>query len=284
MKERIISTIVLWTVIPLSLILFGAHAGVILIALLSAFTQLELYQLFERMGLTPRRGLGIVIGTLLILGSYYIPHPQAAAGVDAGYDLFVAGFIVIAIAIILLDMRYGRLRSFLPTLLGYILVPFLLHFLVKIVKVSELSGFPPGQAIFLALWFVAVAKASDVGGLLIGSRFGRRRLAPAVSPLKSVEGALGGISVSMLLGLFLVLIFMPLTPDSFSWWQALLFPLPIALAAIASDLIESAFKRQAGVKDSGNLIPGIGGAFDLSDSLLLSAPVAFLLLQCGVFS
>jgi phosphatidate cytidylyltransferase len=283
MKERILSTLILWTLIPLSLIFFGAHAGIILIALLSAFTQFELYQLFERMGLTPRRGLGITIGTLLILGSYYLPHPLAEAGVDAGYDLFVGGFIVLTIAIILMDMRHGRLRSFLPTLLGYILVPFLLHFLVKIVKVSELSGLTSGQAIFLAVWVVAVAKAADVGGLLIGSRFGRHRLAPEISPLKSVEGALGGIGSAMLLGLLLMLVFMPLIPETFRWWQALLFPLPIALAAIASDLVESAFKRQAKVKDSGKLIPGIGGAFDLSDSLLLSAPVAFLLLQCSVF-
>lgn len=284
MKERIVSTVILWTVIPLSLILFGSHAGVLLIALLSAFTQHELYKLFERMGLTPRSQLGIIIGTLLILGNYYIPHPRFMAGLDSGYDLFVAGFILLTIAIIIMDMRHGRLRSFLPTLLGYILVPFLLHFLVKIVKVGELSGFTSGQAIFLAVWVVAVAKASDVGGLLIGTRYGRRRLAPAVSPLKSVEGALGGIGVSMLLGLLLVLLFSPLTPDSFSWWQGLLFPLPIAVAAIASDLVESAFKRQAGVKDSGKLIPGIGGAFDLSDSLLLSAPVAFLLFQFGVFA
>ena len=87
----------------------------------------------------------------------------------------------------------------------------------------------------------------------------------------------------MLIGIILVRLFPDHLPDGFSWWLAGLIAIPVAVAAIASDLVESAFKRQAGVKDSGKLIPGIGGAFDLADSLILSAPLGYLLFKYTLF-
>jgi phosphatidate cytidylyltransferase len=87
----------------------------------------------------------------------------------------------------------------------------------------------------------------------------------------------------MLIGIILMALFPDFLPDGFSWWLAALIAIPVAVASIASDLVESAFKRQAGVKDSGKLIPGIGGAFDLSDSLILSAPLGYLLFKYTLF-
>ncbi len=283
MKQRVITTLILWATIALSLLIFGAHAGVILIALLAALTQNELYSLFEKMGLTPRRKIGIAAGLIVVIGTYYLPVKGAGPRADAGYDLFILCFIILTMAIIVLDMRAGRLRSFLPTLFGFIYVPFLLHFLVKIVKATELSGESTAAGLFLAVWVVATSKCTDVGALLVGLRYGRTPLSKAISPNKTIEGAIGGVLVSMIVGIVLYLFFQNVAPESFRWWMALLFPLPIAVATIASDLVESAFKRQAGVKDSGTTIPGIGGAFDLSDSLILSAPLAFILLSNSVF-
>lgn len=276
MPQRIFSFALLWTIIAVSILLFRAHAGVLLVAIVAFFTQLELYQLFEKMGLKPMKTLGLACGVVISLGTYYLPS------IDSGSDLFVLCFVVLTLTIIRLDLQAGRLRSFMPTLFGLLYVPYLLHFIIKIIKMAELDGGSTGTGIFLAVWIVAVAKCADVGGLLVGMRIGRTPLS-VISPKKTYEGAAGGIVFSMLIGIILVAISPGLVPSGFSWWLAALIAIPVAVASIASDLVESAFKRQAGVKDSGKLIPGIGGAFDLSDSLILSAPLGYLLFKYTLF-
>lgn len=276
MQQRIFSFALLWTIIAVAIWLFGAHAGVFLVAVVAFLTQLELYQLFEKMGLKPMKALGLACGAVISLGAYYV------RGIDSGNDLFVLCFVVLTLTIIRLDLQAGRLRSFMPTLFGLLYVPYLLHFIIKIIKMAELHGYGAGTGIFLAVWIVAVAKCTDVGGLLVGMKIGKTPLS-VISPKKTYEGAAGGVVVSILVGLLLIGLFPNYVPDGFSWWLAALVAIPVAVASIASDLVESAFKRQAEVKDSGSLIPGIGGVFDLSDSLILSAPLGYLLFKYTLF-
>lgn len=276
MKQRILSFAALWSGLAIALLLFGVHAGVFIVAALAFLTQLELYQLFEKMGLSPIKNLGLACGLLISLGSYYIGGP------DSGSDLFLICFIFLTLTIIRVDVQAGRLRSFMPTLFGLLYVPFLLHFLVKIVKLAEFSGEATSAGLFLTIWIVAVAKCTDVGGLLVGMQLGKTPLS-VISPKKTYEGAAGGILFSVLVGLILLSVFHSIAPENFSWWLSVLFAIPIAVASIASDLVESAFKRQAQVKDSGAIIPGIGGVFDLTDSLILTAPLGYLLFKYTLF-
>ena len=276
MQQRIISFAILWSTLAISLWLFGVHAGVFIIAILAILTQLELYQLFTKMGLKPMKGLGISAGVVITLGTYYLGDK------DSGNDLFVLSFVVMALIIICLDLQAGRLRSFMPTLFGLIYVPYMLHFLIKIVKLAESSGETAATGMFLAVWVVSVAKCADVGGLLIGMKLGKTPLS-VVSPKKTYEGAAGGIGFSMLISVTLIIFFHKLVPAGFNWWLAALIAVPIGVASIASDLVESAFKRQADVKDSGKIIPGIGGVFDLTDSLILTAPLGYLFFKYTIF-
>ena len=276
MKQRIISFAILWSTLTISLWLYGVHAGVFIIAILALLTQLELYQLFTKMGLKPMKGLGICAGMVITLGAYYI------GDIDSGNDLFVLSFVVVALIIICLDLKAGRLRSFMPTLFGLIYVPFMLHFLIKIVKLAESNGETAVTGMFLALWVVSVAKCADVGGLLIGMKLGKTSLS-VVSPKKTYEGAAGGIGFSILIGVILIGVFHKLVPVGFSWWLGVIIAVPISVVSIASDLVESAFKRQADVKDSGKIIPGIGGIFDLTDSLILTAPIGYLFFKYTLF-
>ena len=276
MQKRIFSFVLLWTIIAVSILLFRAHAGVFLVALIAFFTQLELYQLFEKMGLKPMKKVGLACGLIISLGAYYV------RGIDSGNDLFVLCFVVLTLTIIRFDLQAGRLRSFMPTLFGLLYVPYLLHFIIKIIKMAEAGGEGTSVGIFLAVWVVAVAKCADVGGLLIGMKVGKTPLS-IISPKKTYEGAAGGIAFSMAIGMILLGLFPHFAPAGFSWWLAALIAIPVSVASIASDLVESAFKRQADVKDSGNLIPGIGGAFDLADSLILSAPLGYLLFKYTLF-
>lgn len=276
MKQRIFSFLAIWTIVSALLWLFGVHAGVFLIALLAFITQLELYQLFEKMGLKPMKNVGLAAGAVITLGTYYL------RGIDAGNDLFVLCFVLLTLTIIRLDLQAGRLRSFMPTLFGLLYVPYLLHFLIKIVKLAEYNGESAATGMFLAVWVVAVAKCSDVGGLLVGMKIGKTPLS-VISPKKTYEGAAGGIVFSMLIGIILAGFFHKLAPEGMTWWLCALMAIPIGVASIASDLVESAFKRQADVKDSGKIIPGIGGIFDLTDSLILTAPLGYLLFKYTLF-
>lgn len=276
MQKRALSFVFLWTIVGLALLIFGIQAGVWLIAILALFTQLELYQLFERMGLRPLTNLGSLCAPIIILGTYYVD------GIDAGTNIFSMCFIALIFVIILKDLKAGRLRSFIPTLFGLLYVPYMLHFFIKIAKIVELNGYTHGTAIFLVIWIVAVAKCTDVGGLLIGSKIGRTPLS-VISPKKTIEGAVGGIVFAMLVGLLILGVFNTYAPEKFNWGRSLFIAIPISIASIASDLIESALKRQANVKDSGTSIPGIGGIFDLTDSLILTAPLGYLMFEYLIF-
>ena len=276
MKQRIFSFTILWLIVTISLLIFGIDAGVWLIAALAFFTQLELYQLFDKMGLKPLKSLGVICAPIIIFGSYYL------SGVDAGTDIFILCFLTLAMTIIIKDLQAGRLRSFMPTLFGLLYVPYMLHFFVKVVKMAELNGYTDGTCIFLTIWIVAVAKCTDVGGLLVGMQIGKTPLS-VISPKKTFEGAAGGIVFAMLVGLFILGIFNSYAPEGFTWWRSALMAIPIGIASIASDLVESAFKRQADVKDSGNIIPGIGSIFDLTDSLILTAPLGYLMFKYFIF-
>ena len=123
-------------------------------------------------------------------------------------------------------------------------------------------------AIFIFIW------VNDTGAYLVGSRWGKRRLAPNISPKKSVEGSIGGLLLVLLSAVVLRLLLFP----ELSWLRILLIAAVVAIFGTIGDLFESSLKRRAGVKDSGKLIPGHGGILDRIDSLLLAVPAVYLLL------
>ncbi len=137
----------------------------------------------------------------------------------------------------------------------------------------------------LASWIVVV-KLGDTGAYFIGRLIGRHKLAPSISPGKTVEGALGDLAFC-LLGAWLVFGWLvPLTvPESVAvgpWWGWIVFGVLVGAAGMIGDLAESVLKRDAGRKDSSDWLPGLGGALDILDSLLLSAPVAWFCWAVGI--
>lgn len=133
-----------------------------------------------------------------------------------------------------------------------------------------LRSSPDGALRLLFLFFLVFA--ADTGAYFAGRRFGRRKLAPAISPGKTVEGLIGGLVLSLvwtlLAGPFVF------APESTAELGALaLLCLAVAGFSVVGDLIESMFKRAAGIKDSGNLLPGHGGMLDRVDSILAAAPI-----------
>lgn len=142
------------------------------------------------------------------------------------------------------------------------------------------------EGAWLLLIVVFVTKSSDIGAYFAGSAFGWHKLAPAISPGKSVEGAIGGVAMSALVAGGIAWSGVSDTfrvsggagPGFESLWPPILFGAILAISAEFGDLFESCFKREAGSKDSGHLFPRFGGILDLLDSLLPSLPLGWFML------
>ncbi len=123
------------------------------------------------------------------------------------------------------------------------------------------------QGRWLVFLLLAIVWATDTGGYFAGKRFGRRKLAPQISPNKTWEGLWGGVVLAALLAAAASAVIVA------PWWMLMGLGLVVALISVVGDLTVSMFKRQSGVKDTGRLFPGHGGALDRLDSLLSAAPV-----------
>lgn len=275
MVSRILSTLLLWAVVIGSLWFFGAHAAVWLLTLLAALTLHEFYGLTEKMGFRPFRWLGLVFSVLMVAGPFYV-----AEYLTDGEEFGALPPALLALAIVVFAFRIlgerdntNRVETLVSSLLGLVYVPFMLHYLVRLLM---LFG-EPNAGLVTCIWVVAVSKFCDVGALLTGLAIGRHKMAPNISPKKTWEGAVGGMLTSTLLGVGIAYFAADYLPEKLTLTVAACVAPVLAITTIVSDLIESAMKRRADIKDTGTLIPGIGGAFDLTDSLILTAPVAYVI-------
>ncbi|MBV8227867.1 MAG: phosphatidate cytidylyltransferase, partial [Verrucomicrobia bacterium] len=170
------------------------------------------------------------------------------------------------------------LEAMAYTLFGLLYVAWLFNFLTKIVYAIPRN--PQGGTVgqFYVLYLVVVTKFADMGAYLVGSRIGRRQMMPHISPSKTWEGFFGSLLFSIAASCLLIFI-MPKTLAWLNFFHGMILGLLIGVAAVIGDLGESIIKRSTGVKDSGVLLPGIGGMLDLIDSLLFTAPILFFYLR-----
>jgi phosphatidate cytidylyltransferase len=260
--KRTISTIILWSLLLVCLRYFGADGAVWLITAMSVLTLVELDAMLGHMALAPFNRLGLAIGAAITLAPrYFEPHVTAA-------ELLALGVIVFSVRILGERESRNRVETLSWSLFGLVYVPFMLQFLVRIALV-------PDTGLWLLFWLIAVSKLCDTGALLTGLAIGRHKMAPNISPKKTWEGLVGGVLISVIAGATLAWGCRAHLPASFTPVIGALVALPVAGLGVVSDLVESVIKRRADIKDAGHVIPGIGGVFDMSDSLILTAPIGW---------
>ena len=132
------------------------------------------------------------------------------------------------------------------------------------------------NGIYYLLLLLNFSSVCDMGAYFVGSTLGRHKLCPNISPKKTVEGAAGGIVSSLIVSVIIVLCF------SEKLLPVLIVTVPFCILGMAGDLFASVIKRAAGIKDYGRLIPGHGGVLDRVDSILMTAPLLYLLISAGV--
>ena len=285
MKDRALSTIGLWVVVGLVIWVGGffsvaEQASFGLLALIICAAQYEFYQLVRAIPDVGRPNVsGIVAGFALHFGLFFLAAEEARANY-----LLTGGALLVGLHLLSLLRHPGEVPKLLrrfPTLYGFAYLPFMLASLIAIARMKDghlLTAKSVG--LYYVVWVFVATKFTDVGGLLIGVPFGKHKIAPTISPAKSWEGCFGGLAASAGASA----LFAWLLRDGFGIgfmvpWKAAVLALPIAVLSIPSDLVESVFKRLAGAKDSGATIPGIGGALDLIDSMVLTSPAALILLS-----
>jgi len=280
--RRLISSLVLWSVVVAALFapnrILAGLCFLGLMMLLAGTGLLEFYNLVEKRGLVCFKRWG-VWGGMLLMGSTFVylsgwwkPQtlPSKANDFETGFlVLFVLGLCVRQFVS---KSNPAGLLAISTTLFGLMYVPWLLNFVQKI------NFFPRADGRFYLIYFIVITKFSDMGAYAVGSLIGRHKMIPRVSPGKTWEGFAGAILASTLASLA----FNAIAQDRLAGMNglhAVVLGVLLSASAVLGDLIESLFKREAGVKDSGRFFPGIGGILDLLDSILFNAPLMYLYLR-----
>ena len=270
LSVRILTSVVSFTLVVV-LVLFGWPTMLPALLIVTFLALREYVRMLDRRDLDVRHISVYLFGSALIVASLPgVPAPWQGGSwreVILGFALFY--FLVVEV------IRPGErpLERIVYSLFGLLYIPWLLgYFLLLRYTPNAEDGL-----IYFALPLLATF-ATDIGGFFAGFYFGRRKLAPEVSPAKTVEGAIGGLVAS-----FLLVLIVTRTVGIWSLWDAFLYSALVASASQLGDLSESLLKRSLGTKDSGTSMPGHGGLLDRLDSLLFAVPVTYLFLQLGVF-
>ena len=240
----------------------------------------EYYRLATAGGAQPFSVLGYVAGV-----SWLAAQELDLSGALAAYPGISASCLVSILAIVgamLLQLTRktndNALGNISVTLFGIAYCCVMPGLTIHLRYMELAPGGWPMHGIEFAVVCVFVSKVSDVGALLTGSRWGRNKLIPRLSPGKTREGALGGLLFSVFLLQFMVLTAPWMALASLGRLKMLLLSVLLAAGGLAGDLIESSFKRSVSQKDAGGGVPGFGGVLDLTDSLMIATPVMYLFL------
>jgi len=251
MRIRLLTTLLLWGIIGASLGFGGIEGGKVLLLILAIMSSWELATLLRKSGME-------VIPALTTL---------ATAVALAGH---IWGFPSIGTSVGLLIVLGGHFNAPTTTMPAALLAA-----IVPTVGLGALHAIYQLNDPYSLMWVVsvfAIIKFADGGAYLVGRYLGQHKLAPTLSPNKTWEGLGGAVIGGFLIGSYASIVFVP-------FWVGPLLGIILAITGSLGDILESALKRSAKVKDSGHILPGLGGALDLTDSILLSAPVAWLILK-----
>lgn len=290
LARRLLTAAVL---IPLVLYII-ALGGLVYLATVMAFVaigQREFYRLIEDKGAEPLDVLGLAFGAALCVVAYVGNEYHATI-------LLTASLLGLMVAQLRKAQIQQSLSSISGTFFGVFYVAWLLSHAIVLRNFYDaahskygfdellLVGLDPQSGVFFMVFALSVVVGCDAGAYFAGRAYGRRKLAPKISPGKTMEGALGGVIAGCVIGVAAKALFdaqWPALSAAFEWRLVLPFSFALSVAGIVGDLLESMLKRDAARKDAGGLLPGMGGVLDRIDSPLLAIPIMYYLLLGYLF-
>ena len=281
--RRLLSFVVLWAVLLGALFsgqkTLSDFVFIAILVLLAVAGMMEFYGMVNKLGLACFSKWGIGAGVLMLLATFgYISGEFGKAAPPSRVNDFETSLFILFVLGLCIRQFVARsnttgIVAISTTLFGLMYIPWLLNFIQKI------NFFGRGvEGNYYVLYFVLVTKFSDCGAYAVGSLIGKHKMIPRISPGKTWEGFGGAIVVSTAASVLLYEA-APTRLLGMNVAHSIILGVILSGGAVIGDLIESLFKREAGLKDSGHLFPGIGGILDLLDSLLFNAPLMYLYLR-----
>ncbi len=282
--KRTSSTLFLWALVTAVFVSQFAWAFLGMITLLVMIAMVEYFKMLKaaKVACFPKFGMITALAYCAVMHLQFLRGHQP----DGNIDIFFT--VLIAVGAFTLQLRreikgVESLLSVAVNVLGFIYIPVLFNFAARLLFVGpesfEQIGTVSTAGAFLLLWLLAVTKFTDMGAYITGSLIGRHKMIPHVSPAKTWEGFGGAILFSQLIGIGLFLIFPEQLHLLGSIMHVVILGLIMALLAVIGDLAESILKRSLKAKDSGHMLPGIGGSLDLIDSICFTAPALYFYLH-----
>jgi len=271
MKQRIISSLVGLALLAVVLCFFNTP---LLNAVMALISLLALYELFRATGCASNNWL-MAVGFAMSLAIPFIRYPLVRPWMPQILFLLILAFFAIM-------LRFYQQVSFEKISMAFLCSTFVPLFFSCAVFMREDYGAVRGG--FYLVMALAAAWLCDTGAYFVGTLLGKHKLAPRISPKKTVEGSVGGIVAATALMPLLALGYGALMqalgyPVEIHYLRLMLmFPL-LAVVGMMGDLTASAVKRQFGIKDFGNIMPGHGGVLDRFDSALFTLPAVYILVQ-----
>ncbi len=276
LTKRILTAIVGIPILIFALVK-GGYVLVTLIAFAVVIGLWEFFHIMELRGYKPIKTAGYLSGLIIVFSSYFFR--------DYFLMLFLVLMFILFISLFEKDNKTA-LSGTGGTIFGVFYIAGLLSFAIKlrnlgILLVAQYKSFgtfltaqhiDERTGIYAVFFPIAIIFLSDTGAYFVGKAYGKRRVAPNISPKKSWEGVGGGIAVSLAAAYAIWCI----APDRFPLKQSLILSVILSVSGLVGDLVESKIKRDAGVKDSGTIFPGHGGVMDRIDALLFGLPIAYI--------
>jgi len=283
LKFRIPSAILMLGALTASLYCLPSLAALGLLLAVSSLAIWEFYRMLDQAQIPVFRFYGMFCGAALITATFFTIGPTDQARATAyQWESAVLFFMVVAVFIRQFPQKHNDqpLATIACTHFGVLYVPLLFNYMTRIlfawddVTLSDPIG-PTGRLMFI--YTIVLGKTPDIGAYFAGNRFGRHALFPRISPAKTWEGLGGGVLTAVACSLlFRKIVGSEIGALHLSYLDAAVLGLVLPLISAIGDLFESLLKRAAGVKDSGVLIPGMGGVLDVLDSLLFVAPALYV--------
>jgi phosphatidate cytidylyltransferase len=282
--RRTASTLSLWALVTAIFMSRWSWAYLGLIAVLVMIATVEYFRMLKtaKVRCFPRFGILLAIVYCGILHGCFLKGIEAPAGLDA-----LAVFLALAGAFALQLRQPIRglesLTGVALNVLGFVYIAILFNFLARIVFAVPGWDAKPGvvseSGAYLLFWVLAVTKFTDMGAYITGSMIGKHKMIPHVSPGKTWEGFAGALFFSQLAGCGLYALFPHHLALFGSYGHVVTLGFLLAILAVVGDLAESVVKRAVAAKDSGRMLPGIGGSLDLIDSVCFTAPATYFYLK-----
>ncbi|MBQ4546699.1 MAG: phosphatidate cytidylyltransferase [Oscillospiraceae bacterium] len=262
MKTRIISAVAGLVLLAAVLLLFETAVLDVAVAVLSV---MAVYEMINAVGLSKNKALTAFCAAF---AAFFSTEYYRATSSAEGFEEFFFGLALLIF--VLADHKETKATDAAFAFMFTVLIPKAFSTILLFRSYGEPISY------FLVMMSLAVAWLNDTCAYFSGYFFGKRKLCPEISPKKTVEGAIGGVFGDVIICALLAFVFTLITGYSVNWLSFVIFVPVGAIIAIFGDLCASIIKRQTGIKDYGNIMPGHGGIMDRFDSWIFVAPALYL--------